>query len=163
MILLVLIGGTAFYLLILTTQVLLEKIRKYNRKKKRSGDHEKIGQEEGGPEPRSAFALKGNRMKRNIGIITILVGVGLLFISIIFSSGYHPQLNFIGNISRMEIVLNKGKYVPDFDLHSKSTGHYGHYEGGIAIPLKYPLSFSVVLILLGTGVVLISKNKKSDA
>ena len=92
-------------------------------------------------------------MKRNKGIITILLGVGLLFISILFSSGYHPKRNFIGNIPRMKIVLDKGEYVLGTGLYS------GHYEGRVAIPLKYPLSLSVVLILLGTGIVLISKNK----
>lgn len=92
-------------------------------------------------------------MKRNKGIIAILVGVGLLFISIFFSSGSHPKLNFIGNISRMKIVLDKGNYVSGTGLYST-----GHYEGRIAIPLKYPLSLSVVLILLGTGIILISKN-----
>jgi len=96
-------------------------------------------------------------MKRNIGIITILVGVGLLFISIFFSSRYLPKLNFIGNISRMEIVLDKGEYVSSTGLYSD-----GHYEGKVAIPLKYPLSLSVVLILLGTGIVLISKDKETN-
>jgi len=33
------------------------------------------------------------------------------------------------------------------------------YEGRIAIPLKYPLSLSIVLILVGTGVVLLSKKQ----
>jgi len=93
-------------------------------------------------------------MKRNKGIISILLGVGLLFVSIFFSSGYHPRLNFIGNIPRMKIVLDKGKYVAGTGLYST-----GHYEGRVTIPLKYPLFLSVVLILLGTGNVLISKNK----
>ena len=93
-------------------------------------------------------------MKRNKGIIIILVGVGILLISIFFSSGYHRKRNFIGSISRMEIVLDKGKYVSGTGLYS------GHYKGKIAIPLKYPLSLSVVLILFGAGIVLISKNKE---
>jgi len=104
-------------------------------------------------------------MKKNKGIISILVGIGLLFISIFFSSGSHPKLNLFGNISQMEIVLAEGNYV-------YGKGHYvsaidllesGHYEGRVAIPLKYPLSLSVVLILLGTGIVLISKDKETSA
>lgn len=46
-------------------------------------------------------------MKRNKGIIAILVGIGLLFISIFFASGSHPKLSLFGNISRMEIVINE--------------------------------------------------------
>ena len=48
--------------------------------------------------------------KRNMGIIIILVGVGILFISIFFSSGYHSKRDFIGNMYRMEIVLDLGKW-----------------------------------------------------
>jgi len=96
-------------------------------------------------------------MNRNRGIIVILVGIGLLFISFFFSSGSHPKRSFLGNISRMEIVLDKGKYI-------RGTGLYptGHHEGKVAIPLKYPLSLSVMLILLGTGIVLTSKNKEEN-
>ncbi len=96
-------------------------------------------------------------MKRNIGIITVLVGFGLIFISFIFSSGSYPDRTFIGNISRMEVVLKKGKYV-DYKYYDSDTGRVyykepkGPYEVRIAIPLKYPLFLSVVLILVGTGV-----------
>ncbi len=88
-------------------------------------------------------------MNRNKGIIVILVGVGLFFISFFFSSGSHPKLDLIGNISQMEIVFSEGKYISGTGIYS-----IGHYEGRVAIPLKYPLSFSVVLILIGTGIVL---------
>jgi len=95
-------------------------------------------------------------MKRNKGIITILVGIGLLLISIFFSSGYSHKRDLINNIPQMEIVFVPGEYVPDTA--------YGHYEGRTSLPLKYPLSLSVVLILLGTGVVLIiPKNKETNA
>jgi hypothetical protein len=96
-------------------------------------------------------------MKRNIGIITVLVGFGLIFKSFIFSSGSYPDRTFIGNISRMEVVLKKGKYV-DYKYYDSDTGRVyykepkGPYEVRIAIPLKYPLFLSVVLILVGTGV-----------
>lgn len=113
-------------------------------------------------------------MKKNMGIITVLVGVGLLFISIFFSSGqlgvnisskskkggystgygnaWHGTIEVETNfISQGKIILKKGKYV---------TGQYkNHYEGGDYIPLKYPLSLSVVLILFGTGLLLVSRNK----
>ncbi len=126
---------------------------------------------------------------RKYGIITILVGVGILFISIFFSSGYHPKLNFIGNISRMEIVLKERYYTSKKIAASDITEDdwidipLDEDEGNwvdipidgrvdipsrvvrskrVAIPLKYPLSLSVIFILLGTGIVLISKNKKTN-
>ena len=111
-------------------------------------------------------------MKRDMGIVAILVGVGLLFISIFFSSGSQPKLNLLGNISRMKIVLNEGNYVLDKGNNVSEKGNIfsgidllstGHYEGRVAIPLKYPLSLSVMLILLGTGIVLISKGKETIA
>jgi hypothetical protein len=115
-------------------------------------------------------AMKKN--KRNMGIIIILVGVGILFISIFFSSGYHSKRNFIGNMYRMEIVLDLGKWKRFFsskkgpmsdeeifaEMEAIESGEY-YNVGKIAIPLKYLLTFSVVLILFGTGIVLISKNK----
>lgn len=68
----------------------------------------------------------------------------------------------------MEIVLNEGDYVPDKVNNTLDKDNIvsaidllyppGHNEGRIAIPLKYLLSLSVVLILLGTGTVLISKS-----
>ena len=183
---------------------------------------------------------------RNVGIIAILVGVGVIFISIFFSSKYHPKLNLIGNIHRMEIVLDEGrkteirgeakeiknsfdkdkyikevskafkslreKKVKDFSREIKKTKDFAEnlklrlqdnyikealeaskaiekkkvkdlseyfqekykndtekhveYEakyiikGRVAIPTKYPLSLSVLLILLGTGIVLLSKKRK---
>ena len=115
---------------------------------------------------------------RKYGIITILVGVGILFISIFFSSGYHPKLNFIGNISRMEIVLKERYYSSNKIAASDITSDEWEdlpMDGRVdipssvvrskrvAIPLKYPLSLSVIFFLLGTGVVLISKNKKTNA
>ena len=118
------------------------------------------------------------KLLRKYGIITILVGVGILFISIFFSSGYHPKLNFIGNISRMEIVLKKRYYSSKKIAASDITSDEWEdlpMDGRVdipsrvvrskmvAIPLKYPLSLSVIFILLGTGVVLISKNKKTNA
>jgi len=106
---------------------------------------------------------------RKYGIITILVGVGILFISIFFSSGYHPSKKFIGNISRMEIVI-KERYYTSKKIDAFLDGDITWDDipkrvaiPKVAIPLKYPLSLSVIFILLGTGVILISKNKKPNA
>ena len=100
---------------------------------------------------------------RNLGIIMILVGIGVLLMSIIFSSGDRSNLSLIGNMHRMEIVLQKGKYVrhyPKGTFLRAGTGPAGHYEGRVAIPLKYSLSMSVLFILLGAGIVLIPKKTK---
>ena len=88
-------------------------------------------------------------MKRDNGILVILVGVGLLFISIFFSSGNFAK----DGMSNMEMTLVKGGWV----------GYLWHNEGSVAVPLKYPLSLSVVLILVGAWIVLKCKNKKTDA
>ena len=104
-------------------------------------------------------------MKRNMGIIVILAGVGIMLVSIFFSSGYRTKRDFISNMYRMEIVLDIGKWerfgsskkgpISDEELFAE----YDSIGKKITIPLKYPLTFSVVLILFGTGIVLISKNK----
>jgi hypothetical protein len=100
----------------------------------------------------------GGRMRRNAGILAILIGIGLILLSILFSTGSSPKMNLLGNISHMEIVLAEGNYVSDND--SSDKGNYksgidllstGHYDGRVAVPLKFPLSVSVVLILFGTG------------
>lgn len=97
--------------------------------------------------------------KRNVGIITILVGVGLLFHSILFSSEDDLKPGFRGEILQREIVLVEGKFVADIE----DPPNYGYYEGKVAIKLKYMLSLSAVLVLLGTGVVLLSNNKDTKA
>ncbi len=106
-------------------------------------------------------------MKRNMGIIIILVGIGIILVSIFFSSGYRYKRDFLYNIYRMEIVLDFGKWKSFFsskkgqisnkelfaELDAIDKGEYGK----IAIPLKYPLTFSVVLILIGTGILLLKR------
>ena len=104
-------------------------------------------------------------MKRNAGILAILVGIGLALLSILFSTGSNPKMNLFGNLSQMEIVLAEGNYV--FDNDSAEKGSYksgldlletGHYEGRVVVPLKFSLSVSVVLVLIGTGILLLSKD-----
>ncbi len=56
----------------------------------------------------------------------------------------------------MEIVFVEGKFVPD-------SNYSGHFEGEVAIPLKYPLFLSIVLILIGTGIYLVPKKTESNA
>ena len=137
---------------------------------------------------------------RNMGIITILVGIGVIFISILFASGYRSYSDLITNIYNMEIELYEGRKTKireakekyyyksketyeainsfrekkgkkDFKDYIESLQNVPkekrvEYEekyirkGRVAIPLKYPLSLSVLLILFGAGIVLLSKKRK---
>ncbi|MBA3062948.1 MAG: hypothetical protein FP833_08390 [Atribacteria sp.] len=141
---------------------------------------------------------------KNKGIIAILVGVGVIFISILFASGYSSYSDLITNIYKMEIELYEGRktkirkakekyrymYKPGameawrekkkkgtkdmseflkfFENYPKEDvpEKYVEYEekyvikGRVAIPLKYPFSLSVLLILFGTGILLLSKKRK---
>ena len=170
-------------------------------------------------------------MKRNMGSIIILVGIGIILVSILFSSGYRSKRDFIYNMYRMNIVLDFGKWrgyfsskkgqmsdediladvksfegsgrtgLPEATEQKKelspiekimaraSESPYGRKEeesesqpaqmsdepeinedildrmaaiekgeyGMVVIPLKYPLTFSVVLILIGTGILLLKR------
>jgi hypothetical protein len=102
-------------------------------------------------------------MSKNYGIIIILVSVGLVCLSILFTSNFGDK----------QIVLKKGEYIPstveyDYDIESdkdlfdqwleqleKEQGNY--WEGTVTIQLKHILSLCVIAILFGIGVVLFSK------
>lgn len=112
---------------------------------------------------------------RNKGIITILVGIGILFLSFIFSSGYDSKVGLIGSIPLMDVVLKEGELVPDHPKDAAERPYVGlfedeydlyvpnhHYEGRVTVPLKYSLSLSVLLVLLGTGMGLLSTTKEDS-
>jgi hypothetical protein len=80
-------------------------------------------------------------MKRAITITA--VGIVLILASLIFSSGHHPQLTFLGNLQQMEIVLVEGKYV------TSPRSFIGHYQGRVGIPTKYPFIISVIITVAG--------------
>jgi len=103
--------------------------------------------------PRQAIPTKtsfGGRitrmMNKKTGTILILVGVGLLCLSFIFATSSFNKPVPLFDIARREIVL----------VH-------WHTGGGITVPLKYPLALSVLLILTGTGITLLSKDKAAEA
>jgi len=118
-------------------------------------------------------------MKRNMGMIIILVGVGALFISNFFSSGYSKydihdghRRTIMENIYQMKIVLRGAemkatpKVLTKIEFKDSLEGddnislfkfHVKKKE--IAIPLKYMLAFSVVLILIGTGILLFKRHQ----
>ena len=99
-------------------------------------------------------------MKRN-GIISILIGVGCFIVSILFSSGARPKLGVLANLPRMEIVIKEGTYIPSTEVDVAGHKFYlaGHYDGRVTIPLKIPLSLSVVIILIGSGMIILSKRE----
>lgn len=100
-----------------------------------------------------------------IGVISSLAGMGLLLISLTLSTGGYPSLSFIQNINHREIVVAEGEVVPE--KRSFHTGPFGgrssyvseesYVKGRMAVPLKYPLSLSVLLVLSGLGLVLLGK------
>lgn len=90
--------------------------------------------------------------RKTKGIITILLGVGLIVILATFSSNYHLKRGIMGNIISMEIVFQKGEYKTDAGrLFS------GHYEGRFAVPYKYFFAVGIILIVIGTGLVLLQQ------
>ena len=105
-----------------------------------------------------------------IGITSSLAGAGILLISLVLSTGGYSSLSFMQNINHREIVISEGEVIPE--KRSSYTGPFGsssyvseksYVEGRIAIPLKYPLSLSVLLILSGLGLVLLGKKKNDPA
>ena len=79
--------------------------------------------------------------KRKAGVILILVGLGLALFVGVFS---HKHLGFPWQIDRWRLF---GKLK---DSYSDATG----------IPSSYPLFVSGVLVLAGTGMVLLNPRKK---
>ena len=102
-------------------------------------------------------------MKGNIGIILVLIGIGAILISFLMSSRYYSDHSFMANIQNMEVVLDKGelKY-PDLDAHTRYTltKGEGQYKNRVAIPLKYCLIASVVIILTGIGTMTLSRSEE---
>jgi len=49
---------------------------------------------------------------RKIGIILFLMGICLLLISFAFVSHYDKKLGLLGSVSKMEIVLKEGTWLP---------------------------------------------------
>ena len=118
-------------------------------------------------------------MKRNMGIIIILVGIGIIPVSIFFSSGYSQydindghRRTIMENIYQMKTVLRsaemeaipnvlKEKKIKDWLKGNDKISLFKYHvkKKEIAIPLKYMLAFSVVLILIGTGILLFKRHQ----
>jgi hypothetical protein len=82
-----------------------------------------------------------------VGIIAVAAGTALMALTLFFSSGYHPMRGFLGNVQTMEIVFVEGRYV-------KGEGHsisdlLGHYEGRFAIPTRWLVAASSLVIIGG--------------
>lgn len=103
--------------------------------------------------------------------IIIITGIFIFVFSFIFSSNYHPKLGIKGNLDRMELVVYKGRptkvkecwgYPNLIERFVKSQngiekeqnieekcGYVTEYQGRIAIPFKYCLILSLLLITVG--------------
>ena len=102
---------------------------------------------------------------RKSGIITILIGVGLFFISILLSEGYDQRRSLMGNIYAMELVITPGKLEkapPSSDLLKMLKIDSSQIVGRIAISLNLLLCLSIVITLIGTGVVLVPRKKRKE-
>ena len=99
---------------------------------------------------------------KKIGVILILIGIALFFVSIINAEKYHPRLGVLGSISRMEVVLKKGVYNSGDTEWGRILREYdGDYSGRKTIPLKYVLTLSTIIIITGIGLVILGKPDKN--
>lgn len=81
------------------------------------------------------------------GIILLLVGIGLFLISIFSSSGYVGRRSLMSDMYNMEVVICEGE----------SRWEDGKVAGRHTIPLSFLLSLSIIIILTGIGIILLSK------
>ncbi|WP_319550385.1 hypothetical protein [Desulfogranum marinum] len=105
---------------------------------------------------------------RSKGVIVILIGIGLLLLSYVFASE-RVKCRTCGlreKISKMEVVFIEGKHpnkVPeDLGLSRYDSYHYkkNHYVGRVAIPLKFTIALSIVMILSGSGMAILAPKKE---
>lgn len=98
---------------------------------------------------------------KNWRIIIILAGIGLLFLCFIHSERSTENLvdeifgqpfNFIGNIPHLAVILQH-------PIRGQKAEVLGHE---VSVPVKWPLSLSVLLILFGAGGLLIKKDNPSQ-
>jgi hypothetical protein len=94
------------------------------------------------------------KLTKNHGVISILAGIGILVIGVLFSTGSSPRQSIVGNLEQMRIVV-KDSYSQCLDppLPISFTCKVIYQVPAVSIPLKYVLSFSVILILFGTGLI----------
>lgn len=103
------------------------------------------------------------------GIIITLIGIGVFLISIFASEGYDQRRSIMGNMYSMEVVIYGGRVVypvyPSSDTPGSQAERLSKYsspsiEGRLSIPLRYLLSLSTVITLVGIGKILLSKKQK---
>jgi len=101
------------------------------------------------------------------GIITILIGVGLFLVSILLSEGYDQRLSLMSNIYAMELVITPGRLekIPpseQTDIQKRLKFYPETVVGRVAIPLNLLLCLSIIITLIGTGMVLVTKRKRDE-
>ena len=104
-------------------------------------------------------------MNKNIGVVSILSGIGFIALSLLFSTGSHPRYSFFQNLSQMEVVFNEGK-----KIEAKEAYHNGrrvtvkpaHYRWRVSLPLKHALALGVITLLSGVGITVLSEKENSS-
>ena len=108
-------------------------------------------------------------MKR-LGVLVVLIGVGLFFISILLSQGSSSQnRSMIDNIRSKEFVIYRGnpiyrkrivlegnplKKVEEIDI-------FKGYRGKVAIPLDVMLPLAITAALAGAGMIIVNPQSKN--
>lgn len=100
---------------------------------------------------------------------------------------YIKKIGLVGDIKELDVVIKKGKwlgaqpgYIPapaplpsptSPELEREYERLYRdpwknftpHYEGRIAIPLKYFFAADIIIIFVGIGIIIFSKSNKEEA
>jgi hypothetical protein len=84
------------------------------------------------------------------GILAVAAGSALMVLSLLFSSGYYPRRGVLGNLHTMEIAIVDGLYVPGEGPGLLSPGRY---EGRVAIPTRWPVAVSSLVIIGGLALI----------
>lgn len=84
------------------------------------------------------------------GIWTVAAGCALIVLALLFSSEYHPRRGVLGNLQAMEIAIIEGRYVT-----AEGQGFFrtGHYEGRVAIPTRWLVALSALIIIGGLALI----------
>ena len=108
-------------------------------------------------------------MKR-LGVLVVLIGVGLFFISILLSQGSSSQnRSMIDNIRSKEFVIYRGK--PIYRKRIVLEGNplkkveeidiFKGYRGKVAIPLDVMLPLAITAALAGAGMIIVNPQSKN--
>ena len=96
-----------------------------------------------------------------IGIIIILIGICLPTATMPFITQFKPvpelclTSNFFQNLGNMVVVFGAGQMnMPISDAETMSNA--------LAIPYRYLFSFGIILTCIGTGIIVLFSDRKSE-